>query len=160
MEGENPTRRYKWFRPRQAARGFADTNAGSNFPTYYLFNNSTAAQYLVVRAISGQFGNGLALAYVQGNPGVALGTITPLIPGTAALPGLLTFLDAAAAITPDGGGPSYQTATQGTSWNHEFPIAILPPNWSLAIADLGGSQPRAVSVFWEAIFADELDFWN
>lgn len=160
MEGENPTRRYKSFRPRQAARGLISPS-GSNSTTACLYNNSTAAQILVVRDIvpyANSAPYAVVTSYQQGLLGTKGGLVTPLWPGEAALPGVLTNFDTATAFTGDYALPIFQVANGYAFWTHNFPFAIIPPNWSLVVQDGTNRGIYQVSFMWEAVFPDELDF--
>jgi hypothetical protein len=43
-------------------------------------------------------------------------------------------------------------------WPHDFPMAIIPPGWSFTVQDPVSTEVCALSFFWEAIFAEELDY--
>jgi hypothetical protein len=156
MEGENPTRRYRSFRPRQASRAVGST-AATNWATVRLYNNSTGSHYLVVRDWTFWTGStSIAFASGQGSIGTVPTTgITPLVAGTAAIPGQILVNDDATQINSD-----WATNDAGgqVSWMHDYPFAILPPNWWLAAQ--GRIQGSAINVafLWEAILADELDY--
>jgi uncharacterized protein affecting Mg2+/Co2+ transport len=156
MEGENPTRRYRSFRPRQAMRGTAST-AAANWATVRLYNNSRGAHYLVVRDWIYWTGSGsVFFAYGQGVLGtVVTGGISPILAGEAANPGQLFTNDDATQITGDWGT---NNALNQTGWGHDFPFAILPPNWWLAMQGRVQGASINTDFFWEAINADELDY--
>lgn len=163
-EGENPTRRYKWFRPRQAARGSITLGNVTNYSTVALFNSSSGAHYLVIRDYETIFadpGGLTSIGYVQGQLGTAGGVKTPLVPGEAVPPGILTSLDSATLLTLDWPLPWMGGAMNNSSawWPHNFPFAVLPPGWSFVLQDNAvGSGLAQLNVMWEAILADELDF--
>jgi hypothetical protein len=162
FEYENPTRRYKWFRPRQAARGYLLDTSGISHPTGGLYNNSTGAHVLIVRelistALPSVTGN-VGWAYVQGMPGTVGGTVTPLIPMQGALPGQLWSADLAFYYTPDFLPPAVAGSGNFSYWGHEFPLAVLPPGWSIALAGALASGDVVLSVMWEAIYPEELDY--
>ncbi len=161
MEGENPTRRYKWFRPRQAVRGaVSSADAGAN-TAVYLYNDSTATQLIVVRhwVLPGITGaTDFEIGYVKGKKGTPAGNVQPLIPTGARLAGIIT-LDGATTLPqydsfPFLGGNNNQFGY----WNHEFPFAILEPDWSLAFVSTNGTAGPPFFALWEAIEGDELDF--
>lgn len=153
MEGENPTRRYKSFRPRQAMLGSYLSTAPTHTATISLFNNSTGAQYLVVRDLFIPTVSA-APAFVsqqQGQIGTTAGLQQPVVSSNAALPGLVFFNDTTTV---------YNSAWlwSNGSFSHEFPLAVLLPGWSFVVQARTGAQALAVGFIWEAIFADELDF--
>jgi hypothetical protein len=157
MEGQNPTRRYKWFRPRQAARGTENAGA-TNYATVRLYNDSTGPVILVVREVVWLTGAGtLSIAMGQGSIGVAgaFGSIQNLIPGTARIPGKLLVNDDAALQVPD---YVFSTGAPYASWLHDFPFTVIPPNWHLAMQNRSQGVSCLVGVMWEAILADQLDF--
>ncbi len=45
-----------------------------------------------------------------------------------------------------------------TIWPIVLPFQVLEPNWSLVFQDLNNAQTMQLSILWEAIEADELDF--
>lgn len=158
MEGENPTRKYKWFRPRQAVRGSIPLVNSVNFATAGLYNDSNGAQYLAVR-LPVVAGNHPVLASYQKGllAGATLVTnVTPLIPESAKLPGQLFSVDFATLFT-------------NTDWDVNqndnilylwpFPFAVLPPNYSLVLQNQTASGQITAAMFvWEAIYPDELDY--
>ena len=157
MEGENPTRRYKWFRPRQAMEGaLAPQATATNFATVSLYNDSRVSHYLVVRSLGLQLnGNFPTKIMHQGTLGSHLGTEAPLIPAEARLPGLIYYGDQAAA---EPGAQIYEFQSNSRDYTI-LPFAVIPPGWSW------GFQTNTVAgtlayfnLLWEAIFADELDF--
>ncbi|SRR6266446_2939105 len=156
MEGENPTRRYKWFRPRQAARGYgAPTQASPNTQSVSLYNNARVTHALVVRAIATASS---AIAMVTESRQGVLGTLAmgavAIFAGEAALPGQVFTNSGEGQLSPD-----FLVPNNGDqSWNHDFPFSILPPGWSLRVQPSGGSGDIQVSFLWEALTIDELDF--
>jgi hypothetical protein len=160
MEGENPTRRYKWFRPRQAANGYAPLVAPTNYGTAGLFNNSTGAQYLAVRAFHCGGSTGAQLwSWLPGLPSGATVQTTsqPALANVARLPGQIWTLDAATLL----GDPfADYSADTDFGWRHDFPFVIIPPNYSLVYQQQATGNMVTFTITWEAIEADELDFWN
>lgn len=160
-EGDQGTRRYKWFRPRQAARGQGFISGPTNYGTVALWNSSTAAQIMVVRALrvltSSQ--DTPSVCYLQGSIGGTAGVVQPLVPGDAAPPGKITSLDDATQITPDWW---FSLPSSGDDWwPHNFPFAILLPNWSLVVQANSKAENCRVSFLWESITEDQLDyFWE
>lgn len=156
-DGLNPTRRYKWFRPRQAARGFGHGTAVAHNPAVLLYNNSTAAQYLVLRALQyiqdAGAETGLAFQLHAGVSGTLAMSGVPVIFGQATLPGQIYQYDDPVVITPD----YFIPAAGDQSWVYDFPPVILTPNSSLELQTIAGSNFR-VALLWEALFADELDY--
>lgn len=156
-DGLNPTRRYKWFRPRQAARIIGSETVFNNTGEVLLYNNSTGAQLIVVRDIAfiGVGGNEITCATIQGNLGtLQTAAATNFFPGDGVLPGQTYHLDDTSPpaaqfflAPPSGFGPG---------WLHDFPVAIIPPNQSLVLQS--ASAGMTVCFLYEAIFPDELDF--
>jgi len=141
--------------PRRASRGAVSSATNGNTAECSLYNNSTGAQILVVRSILQPIAaTSVGLYYHQGPLGSLSGTIAPMIPDMPAHPGLLYQYNNPAPGTPDfylpnpGGYPT---------WDHDFPIAMLPPNWSLVVSGPGSSAP--VSFLWDWLYAQELDAW-
>ncbi len=153
MEGENPTRRYKLFRPRQAAFGSFLSGTPTNKQSTSLFNNSTGEFYLAVRDLTIPLLNGSAafISVQQGSIGSHSGVEQPIVASAAALPGQVFSSDTATSFN------SAWLYGNG-AWAHDYPIAILPPGWSLMVQCRIGAQAMAVGFIWEAIYPDELDF--
>jgi hypothetical protein len=157
MEGENPTRRYKWFRPRQAARGYASPAAPANKQTILLNNSSGAEKYLIVRAFFVRQANNddIGVGYVNGTLSGTAAQQGNLFPGDGSLPGAVYTLDDATTRSYD-----FQiTPSQNTFWwQHDFPFAVLQPGQSLLLQDTTAAHAMAVAFFWEAVFPAELDW--
>jgi hypothetical protein len=156
-EDYNPLRRYKWFRPRQAMRGVIGITPSTNYGTVSLFNNSTAAQLLVVRdffVITGTAGIVDIILY-QGSLGSAGGQMQPVVSGDAVTAGQLYSLDDASILTAD---YAVNTAYNQPRWGHEFPFQILQPGWSLVFQFATKTVLIDLSIMWEAILAEELDY--
>jgi hypothetical protein len=157
-EGENPTRRYKWFRPRQAARGYADSGVTANFGTVSLFNDSLGSHYLVVRSFFAghNSGDNAVLSVSQGVLGtVVAGATQSIVAGDAKLPGALYIATPAAALS----APLISSnSSQDPSLYAGFPLVVLLPGWSLVEQPANGAARMDGFFLWEAIFADELDF--
>lgn len=157
MDGDNPTRRYKWFRPRQAARGSLTTDAPTNKATVSLFNDSKGSYVLVVRAftVDSAAGHPIAAGYLQGAQGSAAGTVSPLWAGEATMRGSLYYLDTATALTPDW---TFETGINQGYVAYPFPFAIIPPGWNLTFQNTTATEALTVNILWEAVFPDELDW--
>lgn len=158
MEGVNPTRRYKWFRPRQAVRAHFLTVTPANWATLALFNNSTGSQLLVVRDYGiDPFSTAAGVIFFQqGKFGtLQAGDVTPIVPSGGALPGQFYYDDEATARSTAQIGAVSGTPQQ---WVHDFPFWIIEPNWSLVFQSNTIGQAVGVFVGYEAIFADELDY--
>jgi hypothetical protein len=154
----NPDRRYKAFRPRQAARGVKSTGTPVNNSTVCLFNNTLGAQYLVVRdlTVNGNVSDLVAASYLLGQIGAGPGKVSQLIPSMGVQVGIITSIDTATVYPPD-----YDIALSSTGtweWEHDFPFAILEPGWSLIFQDTTVAHGLQVSAIWESINPDELDW--
>jgi hypothetical protein len=160
VEGDPGTRRYKWFRPRQAYRGGAPvTNpGGGKFATISLYNASTGPLVLVVRDLNWGSTSGAAasLGYKQGRLSGTAGVVTPLFPGDHAGAGLVDFQAAAAVLV---GEYAYESPalTQG-AWPHDFPLAIVPPGWAFFVCNQSAASPMGAGLIWEEVSIDELEF--
>jgi hypothetical protein len=157
MEGVNPARRYKYFRPRQAMVGFGRVATSTNQATVTLYNNSTGSQCLAVRdwTINGSSGNLSRLSLQPGLIGTPFTTQSPIIPDSATLAGIITFIDTTTLFT---GIYEPEMISGGVQWLHNFPFCVLPPNWSLVVQAFSTGQGILASFVWEAIEPDELDF--
>lgn len=154
----NPSRRYKDFRPRQASRAFKASGVPVNLATLSLFNNTTAPQYLVVRdiEIAGTVGDSAALSYQRLQIGTAQGKVQPLVPSMPAPPGLLASIDTATVYAGD--FTAYLGPQGNYIWWHDYPVAVIEPNWSLVLQCSAATHALNVSLVWEAIAPEELDF--
>lgn len=156
-EGLNPTRRYKWFRPRQAAWLFGSFTATVNLSDIVLYNNSTGAQVIVVRdiyLILGNNGQPLLMKPVQGQFATLDSSFVPfpVVPSGPRPPGQIFTLDDATALSKV---PEINSVAGGPIWNHDFPLWVLEPNWSLILQCAAGF---AVSFLYEYLTIDELDY--
>ena len=157
MEGENPTRRYKWFRPRQAMRGYDGFSAPTNYATIGLYNNSRSTHVLVLRDIQTGGGHTTFASPQDALPtgATVVTTVNPVFGLQAALAGQVFHLDSATLYT-------------NTDWDISnnfppnrvlnIPFAVINPGQCL----LFQSQTRATfltfQAIWEAITIEELDF--
>lgn len=161
FEAENPTRRYKHFRPRQAARGGVGAVTPTNYATFALFNNSTASQLLIVRAVSYGINSapvqwGMIEARLTGTPGQT----GNYFPSMGELPGLVDFSDQP-AILPGDYVDGYSLETSVSLAPFPFPLAVIEPGWSFFIQATSMGNPSAAGFIWEAIFPEELDYvWS
>ena len=157
MAGENPTRRYKWFRPRQAYRGAITLSGPVNNATLLLNNNSTGPLIIVVRdfLVVTTAAHLIAVAAFNGTLGSSGGTITPMISGEAQGPGVLYSVDDSTTRIAD-----YYVAAQlnQPQWRHDFPFQILQPGQSVLFQDTTGAETMRLAILWEAIYSDELDW--
>lgn len=161
FEAENPTRRYKHFRPRQAARGGVATVVPTNYATFALFNNSTASQLLIVRAVSYGINGapaqwGMFMGRLTGTPGQT----GNYFPSMGELPGLVDYSDQPAILPGDfvdGGSQTTLTSIPPLP----FPLAVIEPGWSFFVQGTLKSFNSTAGFIWEAIFPEELDYvWS
>lgn len=153
-----PKRRYKEFRPRQGARGMKQTTVPVNLATVGIFNNTTGAQYLVVRdlTVNGTVSDLIAVSYANQAIGTSQGLVRQLVPSMATQVGLIASIDTATVYPGD-----YLIALSTTGvweWVHDFPLAVLEPGWSLVFQDQTAAHALEVSAVWETINSDELDW--
>lgn len=158
MEGENPTRRYKWFRPRQAAWAYTPTqSAPVNFGAIALYNNSSGVHLLVVRNFYNNLDSTSAYNVFrrQSNAGTVLpNAIFRLIPGEAAPPGQLIFSDEALVTT----GIIADTNVTSIPWGSVAPMMILPPGWAIVMQARTQAQGVGFGYLYEFLEPDELDY--
>lgn len=156
-EYQNPTRRYKAFRPRQAYRGVITLATPTNNATLSLYNSGSGPQVLVVRAftVAPTTAKSVFIAREKGSQGSSGGLIQPVMGATPAGPGQLFSLDTATALTPD-----YLATPQSNSpiWPYEFPVDVLVPGHSLVFQDTTAAEAFSLAILWEAITVEELDF--
>lgn len=142
--------RYSDFWPLQGMKG-AGTGTGANFPTVALFNNSTGANYLVVRENFTIATTAFVLqgGYVQGRLSGTNFPAQPLVPTEKLQAGLVDFSNQAAALA--------EISLYGNSaWFHDFPLAIIPPGWSWAWQSASAGDTIKVSFQWEAVDAQQI----
>lgn len=157
-EGRNPTRRYKWFRPRQAAWGQISLASPTNKATLSLFNDNLGTQYLVVRTfqIQATAAHNISIQHQKGSFGTSGGNISSFVTNDAKKAGALYSLDTATALAP-----RWQTVANANTlpWPIDIPFAVLLPGWSLSFQDQTSAETMILNIMWEAIEADELDFY-
>ena len=161
MEGDTGTRRYKWFRPRQAARGGVPTTTASSahFATIGLFNSSTGPTVLVVRDWSAWLPSSTIVVLTGYNQGRLSGTNYPasrLFPGDPSPAGLLDYSNQAGKLAGD---YTLEASLNWIMWTHDFPIAVVPPGWTLFFQHQSAANPLAVSLLWEEVSIDELEYF-
>ncbi len=157
----NPARRYKWFRPREAMRGQAtpSTAGAGDYNTKALYNDSTGPIVLVVRHWNCQVTAAGVVNFFY-NQGRLTGTnypAQPLYPGDALKNGLVDYSQPSSAGTPD--FAIYLGAAGMEIWRHEYPFAILPPGWSLVIQAGSTAAVMGAAFLWECVRIDELDYF-
>lgn len=151
-------RRYKWFRPRQAALGFANPS-GTGPLAAALYNNSTGAQLIVIRSVQwgegGGFAGGFAMQLIHGTNGTLVGPGVPFITGDNIPAGRIYANNGPVTITPQMSWSAFSSGIVTT-----LPIAILQPGWSAVFSDINssGAVSADVGFLWEAIEPDELDY--
>src|SRR5215472_7552794 len=119
----NPARKYKDFRPRQAARGSKTTAVPTNRATISLYNNSTGTFVLAVRdfVIGGTAADTIAISYQGGQIGSSQGLVASFLPTDAIQPGLIASIDTLTVYAADYTVPLNTTGEW--EWFHEFPFA-------------------------------------
>ena len=155
----NPRREYRLFRPRQGVRGRAITGTPVNLGTVGLFNNSTGRSVLVVRdiTVSGPASDTVAASYQRGQIGTTAGLQASMVANEPLQPGTINSIDTATVYAGD-----YVLAltAQGVFWwQHDFPFAVIEPGYSLVFQDSTATHAIAVSLIWEAIEIDQLDYF-
>jgi hypothetical protein len=156
-ETQNPTRRYKHFRPRQATFGQRATGTPTNLATVSLFNNSPGPQALMVRDVnlSSTAGDLIRAAYVPGAVGTTSGIVSQMIPTDGLQAGFLASIDTATVFN----GFYIVTAVQGAfTWYHDFPFAIVPVGFSLVFQNTTAAHAMSVALIWETVAEDQIDF--
>jgi hypothetical protein len=154
-EFENPERRYRGFRPRQAASSYFVPTTPTNRATHSLYNNSTGSQWLVVRHIDAQSAGSCAGGFQNNTIGSSSGNVTTIVPNERTPPGQHFYQDVA-TISPY---TFLFTAPNAVlMWSHDFPAAFIPPGWSFFIQALTSAAIVGVSFFWEYVFAEEVDY--
>jgi hypothetical protein len=159
-EWENPERKYKWFRPRQAMRGQGNISP-TNRATISLYNDTKGRNFLIVRDVRVQ---GLTtirnqISYLNAQIGSTTGCAQqPLLPSAPALGGTVYAIDTSTVYPPD----FLMTSLTGidATWPHDFPFAVLEPGWSLVVQSATTGGFMYVDFLWESIEPDQLDwFW-
>lgn len=155
----NPRREYRLFRPRQGVRGRAITGTPVNLATVGLFNNNRGRSYLIVRdiSISGTAGDTIGTSFQPGQIGSTAGLTAPMVCNEATEPGLVNSIDTATVYPGD---YEFGLNAQGVFWwQHDFPYAVIIPNYSLVFQDGTAAHAMTISLIWEVIEADQLDYF-
>jgi len=160
MDGDPGTRRYKWFRPRQAVRGSTQDQTANNYWTGALYNNSTGPSVLVVRDLRWfpLNHNIFYLTYYQGRLAGTNLPAQPYFPGDATPAGLVDWSDQGSTL----GAYDYSFVQPSGRWvawwPHDFPIAIVPPGWSFVGQSQAKGEDGTLSLVWEVVSIDELEY--
>ncbi|SRR5712691_5139551 len=157
MEGENPTRRYKWFRPRQAAYGFGVISSPTNFGTIWLFNDSPGQFYLAVRDWHTQNvgASRISVYNAQGAQGTKAREGVSYMQSTGKVPGAIYTQDVTSNVQ---NAYLFDNNAFSGSWYHDFPLGVVEPGWSLGFQNQTQAGFMGCSLIWEWLSADQLDF--
>jgi hypothetical protein len=125
-----------------------------SYSQVYLYNNAQQGYLLVVRAYS--VGPAAALpvnlGYLNERIGNVAGVkIQPVLPDRGLLAGQLTY-DNGSLLSGD--YVDYQ-GSSARALSADYPIAVIPPGWSLFFVTQVVSQTLAVSVLWETLTPDQ-----
>lgn len=155
----NPRRLYRLFRPRQAMRGRSTTGTPTNRGTVALYNNSTGRSTLAVRdvTISGTASDTISIQFIQGQIASTAGQQAALVANEAITPGLMAWVDTATVYSGD--YIAALTAQGAFWWQHDFPFGVVQPGYSLVFQDTTAAHAISVSLIWEAIEIDQLDYF-
>lgn len=150
---------YELFRPRQGVRGRSITGTPTNLATVGLWNNNRGRSYLVVRdvTIAGTANDTVGTSFQPGQVGSTAGLVAPMVANEAVEPGLMNSVDTATVYPGD-----YAFALSSTGvfwWQHDFPFAVIIPNYTLVFQDSTAAHGMTVSLIWEVIEADQLDYF-
>ena len=159
-EAFNPFREFKHFRPRQASRATKTVAAPTNHATISLFNNSSGPSVLVVRdfEVQGTANDFVTTSYVVGQPGTAQGLVVSMVSGEPLQAGLIASIDTATVYPGD---YSLNLSSLGTfEWYHDWPYAVVTPGFSLVFQAVTVAHATMVSVVFETIGIDQLDFYR
>lgn len=146
---------------RHCARGLIQAASPTNGTVFYLFNNSTGRDFIVVWDF--EFATAAVVTWTlngvfQGHNGTASGTISTVVTGETALPGVMYFDDNATPPPQDFVNGLLTNFT--LLWAHDYPFAVLQPGWSFFI---GAPQAKATvvfgSFFWQRVGAEDIDRW-
>jgi len=137
--------------------GYSTGSAPTNFSTHTLWNNTKQGHLLVVRDVRPSMGSGVAgSAYVTTPGGSSLGGVTHILPDHGVGPGLHYYQDTSSAITFDY-ILGYQSNTSW--WAYDYPFAVLPPGFGLAIQNSTSAANMKVGFLWEYVLSSELEEW-
>jgi len=137
-----------------AGYGLSVTGSSGNFSYVLLWNSATAGEILHVWGVDVAGGtsaqtNGAFIAFGPSQAPLHAGI--PTNGGLAgAVPGQVS--GAASGIAPYSPGQFYLfvTGPQTWQWTGNYPFCILPPNWSLVIANIAANQNLIASFWWIA----------
>lgn len=154
-----PRRHFRDFRPREAMRGFKASGVPTNLATIGLYNNSSGPSVLVIRDVqlSGTANDVVALSYQPLQIGGTSGKVQPVDSSGAPQSGLINGVDTATVYAGD-----YQFALGSFGnfqWTHDYPLALLIGGVSLVLQCTTAAHALNVSVLWEALSIDELDYF-
>jgi hypothetical protein len=152
---QNPRRAYRGFHPRQAASSAFYPGAPTTNATHQLFNNSSGAQWLILRNIHFISVGSLSGGLHQSAVGAISGAVQPIIPTEAGLPGQHWYIDG--TIT-NPVSYTFPQSTTSTPWPHDYPIALIPPGWAFWVQDRTAADACVGGFFWEAVNSEEVDF--
>ncbi len=152
-------RRYGGPRVDRGMRSGYSTVTPTNNATHTLWNNSTGQYSLIVLDVRPSIlaSTPIATGYVTTPPGSALGGVASVLANHAPGPGLHYYADTATLITPD---YIWGNTTGVYFWAHEWPFAVLPPGYGLAIQNVTVAQALKVGFFWEYLRSDELSEYD
>lgn len=131
------------------------TALAANFCYNSLFNNSTGAEVLVVRSLTTGVVSSLTyqVQWIHGSYGTDQGIVSPVLADSAAKPGRLFGNKTTTVPVPD---LIFGTGAVAIPSNSGYPIAIIPPLWSLAVTTSLVNLIVNLGWLWEAVPAEEL----
>jgi hypothetical protein len=144
----------QWARRGHRGRG-TTTASGSAFNVISLYNNSTGNELIVVRNVVTDALHGVIFGVMHsyGATGSNTGTVTRIMAGEPVRAGQIYVTNVPNTNVPD--FYPAMNAGQVNEWP-DWPVSILPPNWSLWALNQVISTQLSVSFLWEVVTASEL----
>ena len=144
-----------WYQ--HGARGFAFqvSAAAAQFSYIGLFNNSTTGAYLFVLALNAWATNSssVVLEYTQGSGGLTLQTTQQMQvdPLSSVIAGQLFTGHTAVCIGTEFYWISNPASPSVFDWQHDFPIAAIPPGWMFTVHPTNTNCLLNVGMMWIAL---------
>jgi len=143
---------------RRCANGGQFQDGTAHNTSISLYNNSPAEYLLVWDVTTGLIETDvLSLGYTQGAVGTLGPASAPLVPTDSLPPGLVYSGDSnplPAALW----GQLIADWGSGILWPHDYPIAVIPPLWSLLVVnDSNPTHNLYAGFLWEAINAEDFE---
>lgn len=132
----------------------AFTAAAGQLSHLSVFNNATQGEHLYIVAFDVTLGanNGINIETGGGSFGQtpSATAAAPLLANGPLLPGIMGHFQSAACVGSHIGGTGRADILNAT-WRHDFPCAIIPPNYSFILETQAAAVTIVGGIWWQVL---------